>query len=187
MRFLACFIFLLTPLTASGENNLKDDINPFYKDYVSLEFVKNYPISKAQDQFAPNKKTWLLGYTHFLSREWSVGISAGFKSLLREELGKELALLSFSNHSHYVIRLYHPTYLMIGTKLTYMTPNEQSKLPLIKDPDFETEVGVGVSAQLAHKWGPTLITFRIDRWRGTKTNRLHGFEVAVGLSHRLKE
>lgn len=159
-----------------------DPINPFSKDYISLEYVKNYPTSKGQEQFSPFRKTLFLGYQHFLNQQWNVGITLGFKSFSKSALEGELALLSFSNHSYYVIRIHHPTYLMLGTKLIYMTPNEQSNLPLSKDADFETEVGIGISAQLTQVIGSYLLTLRADRWRGTKTNKLHGFELALGLS-----
>ena len=180
-------IFVITNTSVFGDTKKVDPINPFSKNYVSLEVAGNFPISRSQNLFSPHKKTWILGYSHFLNRKWNVSISLGFKSLYRNSENQELALLSLSNHSLYVVRLYHPTYLMVGTKLIYMTPNEKSRFPLVKEPDFETEIGVGAVAQLVHFQGPFLYSLRIDRWRGTKTNRLHGFEVAFGVSYRLKK
>ncbi|WP_132321559.1 hypothetical protein [Pseudobacteriovorax antillogorgiicola] len=188
-RIYLCFFLwgLLFHHNLFGKSGKPDPLNPFDKDYVTLELAGNFPIARSQELFSPYKKTWFLGYDHYLNRHWNVGISLGFKSYYRDALNKELALLSVSNHSLYVIRLYHPTYLMLGTKFIYMTPNEKSRFPLVKEPDFETEIGVGVAARLAHIQGPFVYSLRIDRWRGTKTNKLHGFEVAVGISYRLKK
>ena len=172
--------------TGQSRERIADPLNPFHRDYVTLEVASHFPVSHSQEFLSPNKSTWYLGYNHFLSRHWNVGISVGFKSFLRNDTGKELALLSISNQSLYVIRLYHPTYLMLGTKLLYLTPNEKSRLPIIKEPDFETEIGVAGVAQITHLDGALLYSFRVDRWRGTKTNKFHGFELALGISYYLK-
>ena len=185
--FLNLIYLSISSLAFASKNSspLDDPLNPFGKDYLSLELAGNYPIANSQKYFSPNKRTWLLGYSHFLSRHWNVGLSLGFKSLYRDQINKELALLSVSNQSLYVIRLFHPTYLMLGTKLIYLIPNEEAGFPLAKEADFETEIGAGAVLQLSHMSGPIIYQIRVDRWRGTKTNRLHGFELAMGISYQV--
>ena len=172
--------------SASYSSDRKSDpSNPFHSDYLSLEIAGHYPVAHTQRRLSPYQNSWYLAYNHFLNQSWNVGLSVGFKSFLRKDNGQELAFFSVSNHSLYIIRLYHPTYLMVGSKIQYLTPNEKAGFPINKSPDFETEIAVAATLQLAHTQGPIIYTFRIDRWRGTKTNRFHGFEVAMGVNYYL--
>lgn len=187
--FSIVFVLVLLQLVWSNSLFAKQMFNDdsfFRKDYLTIELVGNYPVSPKKDLFSPNKRTWFLGYGHLLNEDWYVGINIGFKSLLEKESGQELALLTVSNQSMYVIRLFHPAYLMIGTKLIYMAPTKSSSFPLTKQASYETEIGAGMIAQLAYFSGQYVYHIRMDRWRGTKTNKLHGFEVAVGISYGLK-
>lgn len=181
------FVLLLLPeiLKANIEPVFKesDAINPFSKDYITTEYTANYPTGNGNEYFDTGFRKLIFGYTHFLSEKWGVGLSIGFKSFKRKDIDREFALLSLSNESFYITRLYHPVYFLIGTKLLYMTPNQRSKLPPLRDPDYETEIGAGVSAKLCYIDKSWLYWLRVDRWRGTKTNRLHGFEVGLGISY----
>lgn len=160
--------------------------SPFQKSYLLLEATENFPVSQGLKYFSPYRRTLTVSYQHVLGAEWIVGVSANFKSFRRTDLDREFALLSFSNQTQYVIRLHHPAYLLIGTKLMYLQTAQYARLPLVREPDFETEIGAGLTASfayiLARDW---VASFRVDRWRGINTNRLHGFEVAFGLARSL--
>jgi len=162
-------------------------VNPFQKEYLLVESIANFPISQSLENFRPYQRTLGITYTHVLGSEWIVGVSSQFKSMRRKDIDREFALLSFSNQAQYVIRLHHPFYLLVGGKWLYMVASQRARFPLIKDPNFETEIGAGLTASfnyiLKEDW---LLSLRLDRWRGTNTNRLHGFEVAMGLGRSLK-
>ncbi|MFW7382084.1 MAG: hypothetical protein ACOH5I_24980 [Oligoflexus sp.] len=149
--------------------------------------MSNFPSNAGLERFRPYQRTLGLTYSRVLNSEWVVGVSGHFKSMRRKDIDREFALLSFSNQAQYIVRLHHPLYLLFGGKWLYMVASQRARFPLVKDPDFETEIGAGLTASfayiLAEDW---LLSFRLDRWRGTDTNRLHGFEVGLGLARSLK-
>jgi hypothetical protein len=162
-------------------------VNPFQSDYILVEALSNFPVGPALDRFRPYRRTPGVTYRHVLNRDWIVGVSLGFKSFRRKDIDREFALLSVSNQAQYVMRLYHPAYLLIGPKWLYLLASQRARFPLVRDPDYETEIGAGLTTSFAYIVGKEwLLTLRFDRWRGTKTNRLHGFEVALGLAKSLK-
>lgn len=187
---LLILIFMLSNYTSIFAETLdfsEDQASiPFQKDYLIIEAISNFPVSQSLDYFRPFQRTFGLNYTHVLSREWIVGVSGQFKSMRRKDIDREFALLTFSNQAQYVVRLYHPAYLLVGGKWLYMVASQRARFPLVRDPDYETEIGAGLSATfayiLAEDW---LLTLRLDRWRGTNTNRLHGFEAAIGIGRSL--
>ena len=168
-----------------AEDFANEEISAFAEDYFTAELVGNYPAGNGREYFRTGLRRIMIGYTHFLNDNWGVGLSIGYKSFFRKDIDRELGLLSITNESFYATRLYHPVYLLTGTKLIYMAPNQRSTLPPLREPDYEVEVGVGISAKLAVIDKNWLYWLRLDRWRGTKTNRLHGFETAIGISYSL--
>ena len=162
-----------------------EEMNAFQEDYLTAEFAANYPAGNGREYFRTGLRRFQIGYTHLLNDQWGVGLSIGYKSLFRKDIDRELGLLSITNESFYITRLYHPVYLLTGTKIIYMAPNQRSKLPPLREPDYEVELGVGFSAKLTILDESWMYWLRLDRWRGTKTNRLHGFETAIGASYAL--
>ena len=69
-----------------------------------------------------------------------------------------------------------------------MIPTQKSRFPVLKDPEFQTEIGISLSMVYLYVLNDKY-TFlaRLDRWRGTKTNKFHGFEAALGFQYHLGE
>lgn len=178
--FMLAIIFFASPRIFAQDLDRPD--NPFQRQYLFIESASNFPISQSLDRFRPYQRTLGLSYSHVLSSDWIVGVSGQFKSMRRKDIDREFALLTFSNQAQYIVRIHHPLYLLIGGKWLYMVASQRARFPLVKDPDFETELGAGLTATfayiLAEDW---IVSARLDRWRGTTTNRLHGIEAAIGL------
>ena len=150
---------------------------------------RNAPIVHTQQRLNGRYATWSLGYRNNLDADWIMGISLGFKSFEYREgeaQGQELSFMSVNHESLYVLRLYHPAYLLLGTKILYMIPVQRSAFPLQREPRFETEIGAGLTLNIVYHLKPGwMLQARIDRWRGTRTDKFHALESAFGFSYGL--
>jgi hypothetical protein len=197
-------IFCLTPilalpLTASSENltskdHLIDEIpNPYAKDYLSLGIVRNYPASFSQNTLKSGYYHPYFAYQHNLNRSWLVGVGFQFKVLRKQDhilsetaTNNLLAFWSLTHETYYSLRLHHPHYLLLGPKLLYLLPAQRAKFPILRDGEFATEFGIAFSLKLVHiLFDKSTIAFRIDRWRGTKSQKFHGLEVGFDYGYAL--
>ena len=160
----------------------KDDrLRPFRAAYVSLVSARNAPASFSEERFDQGLTTPALFYRHFLDDRWMMTVGGGFKSLYYESRQSMLPILSITHEAGWVLRLYHPTYLVVGPKMLYMVPASKVGLPLQRDEELGAEFGVGVGLSILHAVSRTWIVHAgIDRWRGTVTNIFHGIEVTAG-------
>jgi hypothetical protein len=166
-------------------------VNPFEKTYLTLELARNFPVSFTQNRFDPGRYSPVLGYRHDLDESWLMGIGGQFKVLKRRDHADtptdRVALLTVYHETLYAIRLDHPTYLLIGPKLMYLLPANAGRFPVQRADEFQSEIGGALSMTLAHVVdGRYMVTARVDRWRGTRTMRFHGVEVAAGISWALR-
>ncbi len=188
--FLKIGIQLLFGLTLVGQQGHAQD-HPreftYFKDnYLTIEAVKNVPVSHTQNRFESRYTTIAAGYRHALMQDWMMGLSANLKSLKEADTSADLSFLALSHEATRIFRIYHPDYLLLGPKIMYLFPMNKTRLPLVKHPDIATEVGVGLTASLVHQINPdTYLQLRLDRWRGTKTNKFHGIETAIGFGFSL--
>ena len=168
----------------------ESDPTPFAKSYLNLEATWNFPIGKSRERFTHGEIRPLLGYRHKIDDSWLMGVGGQFKSLTKDSViegsNNTLAILSFYHESLFIMRLYHPTYLLAGPKILYLVPSQASRLPLVRDSEEDVEVGAGLSSSLIHFMSErALISLRLDIWRGTKTTHLSGVEGAFGVSWTL--
>ena len=165
-------------LPAISEHSMTS--NMFY-----CEIGKNFPVNKTAQNFGASLNfSRNCGFRHPLNDKWIMGISLGFKTLRRKGSNGQLDILMLTHEAHRVFRIQHPLYLSIAAKAQYLAPTASQRIPTERDPDYETEVGAGLSAtfwyKASSKW---IINFRWDRWRGTKTTQLQGYETAFGASY----
>lgn len=169
------------------------DPDPFAKSYVSIEVARNYPTSFTQNHFKAGQYHPTLGYRHNLDGTWLMGVGAQFKIFRRkneageEQESRDLALWTMTHEALKVVRLDHPTYLLVGPKIHYLLPSQAARFPLAREGILPMEIGVAASMTLARLLDSgALVTIRADRWRGTRTMKLHGIEIAVGYSRPLR-
>ena len=159
----------------------------FRKDYATLEITKNNTLAQTQAKIAGGAGTYYLGFRHSLSDAWLMGIGVHFKDFVNQADGTGLAFFTITHEAYHLIRLYHPTYLMVGPKILYMLPTQNAGYPLKREPDRSAEIGVAFSIGLLRQVTPRMfVSMRVDRWRGTKTNHYHGTEVAAGMTYSLR-
>jgi hypothetical protein len=176
-----------------GVEQPDDEPNPFAKTYSRYELTRTFPVSFSEQALAPGEPQPAFAYLHDLDRHWLMGLSAGYKLLARRDLPAGpapdhwLALWTVAHETDYVVRLSHPYYLMLGPKLIYILPCKSGKLPIERVKDYDAEVGGAISVQLARVLaGGSILSLRFDRWRGTSSMRLHGIEIAAGVSFAWK-
>ena len=165
-----------------ADGNVTDS---FAKTYAGLEIGRNFPTSSSEENFSPGKAHPVLAYRYVLDDKWLMGISGGFRMLQftgdADQREKELPILSIVHESARILRLYHPTYLSTGFRFMYMMPATHAMVPTGKSKDFSTEFGASITATLIHLVDQKkMITFRLERWRGTGTSQYHGIEIALG-------
>lgn len=154
----------------------------YAKDYIFFQTGYETPVSESADLFEAQNPIYGLKYSHRLDSQWVVGLRFQRKPYVKKANDQTFSLLSFTNQTQAIFRLYHPLYFLVGTEISYLYPAQKSSPPPIKDPDLSTEVGVGVNSSLWLLFGPRkVLEFNLVRWRGTKTNRLHGIETTLGL------
>jgi hypothetical protein len=160
---------------------------PFGNNYLLTEIQSNQPASFTQNEFSGGAPFAALSYRHTMSEKWMMGVGLTFKLLRSRELGADsLAIWTIHHEALRVIRVYHPTYFMVGTRILYMVPAQNHTLPLKRNEDFETEIGGAATASLVHVLNSkNAISLRVDRWRGTRTQIFHGIEVALGYMYNL--
>lgn len=155
---------------------------PFEKNHIIVEGIRNYPASFSEEKFNPGGLNYLFGFRHLSQNRWMMSVGVGFKTLFREDT-QILPILTFNHEAGYVIRLQHPTYLLLGPKLLYLLPTSDTAIPLQRDPDFSAEIGVGVSGTFIHFISRrAALQLRFERWRGTGSMLFHGIELAFGAS-----
>ncbi len=168
----------------------KHDLNAFKKNYLEIVYGKNFPMSYGQTFFKPALPHFSLGFQYVLDSKWILGIGAEFKRFeLTEDYQKstnETALLTLSLETLRMIRIHHPLYLVLGYKLLTLNPSKKATLPIQKEDQFEVEVGISLGGGIAVLLkDQSYIMFKIDRWRGTKTQRLQGLDVNLSYSYPL--
>lgn len=168
--------------------------NPFHKAYVGGELARNFPQAKMQQTFSPGTAQPAFSYLHNLDQHWFMGIGLQNK-LLEHNVeaantqdsssrhGRWLALWTVSHTTLYIVRLSHPVYLTLGQKILYLFPARSGRLPVEREPGLQVEIGGALTAGIMQILSErSMLTLHVDRWRGTRTQKFSGIEVAAGLA-----
>ncbi len=164
--------------------------SPLKQSYLRLELRETWPEATSSAHFRKGPVEKGFTYLHSLRGDWLLGIGGHITSMtpdhapgkLVEAKTSQLAIWTLTHEALWTIRLYHPLYLMTGPKLYYLIPAKTGKLPIRRSSKLETETGGGISAQLTW-FSPKgyFLSIAAERWRGTKTSRLHGTDVVLGM------
>lgn len=183
-------LFFALAASSQGLAAIAQDKDRFQSETIPLEYREDYifllanqdvPIGRSTADLQTGQAGYGFDYHHHLGEDWMVGVGYRIKSMKRKE-GGNLSFMSFTNHTQRVFRLYHPLYLLMGTEWSYLMPTAQVSLPPVKDPDYATEIAIGLNGSLWLYLSPRVILeLRTMRWRGTKTNRLHGWQSDLGI------
>jgi hypothetical protein len=188
MRLRRHILGLVTWLVFFGtsfaqETSKTSEIIPehYPKNYFLFQANQTQPLGKSKSRFDLGTQGFGLNYSFYLAKRLIVGIH--FKNrVLDKRDGQSLTLMTFGNHSQGVFRLYHPLYFLVGTEWNYTIPTLSTQLPVLKDPEYSTEIGVGLGGALWYFFTPKVLSeLKITRWKGTKTSRLEGLEASLGI------
>ena len=178
---------LLASSQASAQDQLYDHAETLPTDYpddfLFFQMTRDKPAQPNGDQLRAGRLSYGLSYSRHFGDYWIAGLGYRVKSFIRKD-DQALSIPTISNHTRRIFRIYHPLYALIGTEWSYMIPTSRISLPLVKDTDYSTEISVGLSTSLWFFVTPHFpLEFHVLRWRGTKTNRLHGWESSLSFGY----
>jgi len=159
---------------------------------VVVHITRNYPLGEMRKRFLPGGLQPLVGYRHRIDTSWLMGLGIQYKSLLRSApesipfKSATIDILTFYHESLYALRLFHPIHLLIGPRILYLMPSQGVHIPIVKDSTEQVEIGGGITVTFVQTLTPrAYLSVGGEIWRGTKTSRLHGLEIAAGLGWSL--
>lgn len=159
----------------------------FQNNYIQFGLGKSYPVGKSRELYSTGPRYFTFQFSHLHNETWLLGIKAEFKRFLSQyDEFNDLAIWSVYHKVHKLIRLYHPLYLGFGGSLSYLSANKNPNFPLEKDDKFEREVGAGIDFSFYYIINSNFILdINYDRWRGTKTTMLQGYNFSISLGYAL--
>lgn len=170
----------------------QEQLSVFAEQYLVLEIARNFPMSFSQNRFEPGEPHPVIGYRHRFQENWLMGLGGQFRIFQRRDVPQNndstgaLAVWTLYHETNYSMRLDHPTYLLLGPRVTYFLPCKSAVLPLERDPALPSEIGAGLAVSIVRMINESfMLTARAERWRGTRTTTLQGLEVAFGINYAL--
>ena len=170
----------------SKKSMLLPESQVFSKYYLVVSYQRNYPIAFARNRFKPGIPHPCITFRYFMSDQWFAGFSGQYKFLVDNETGSEVAIATLTQEGAFLHRIHHPLYLSFGHRLHYLNPVTKGMIPMRKYPELEIEVGVGASIGLLYRLSATrTLELSLNRWRGTKTMKLHAIEANLAVGFQL--
>lgn len=166
-----------------------EDLDVFPESWLTLELARNYPIAFSLPDYAIGQIHPVVGYRYHFSNEkghWFAGISSQFRMLKKidpiTDEATEAPFFTFAHDISYLTRMYYPIYFLPGLRLLYLLPTRKAMIPFGRDTERSAELGAAIAATFLFKTSTnTVLTARVERWRGTGSMNYHGFELAVGV------
>lgn len=187
LKYILCIITLISSVSkAYGILKSNKKSNRKSGELV-FEMVKNSPTIHTKSSLVSRHVTYYWGYRNLVSAQWVMGLGFNHKSFTDLKEDQELSFFTLQHESFRIIRVHHPLYLLIGPRIIYLMPTKKSQfIPLSRNSEIRTEIGFGMTIMLETRIDNNYkIVARIDRWRGTKTDKFHGYEVGLGISRSL--
>jgi hypothetical protein len=183
--FLIISILGLYAARVSATNSTFDNKTipeSYPKDYLFALYSHNLPVGPSQSELRTHQNSPGFAYRHRLGHPWVVSVGYRPQAFINKQQNRPTSLITVFNTTQRLFRLYHPIYALAGTEFLYLIPVQKVNPPITKDADFSTEIGIGAVASLWFLMSQTsALALDIQRWRGTKTDRLHGVSMTLGL------
>jgi hypothetical protein len=183
--FLIISILGLYAARVSATNSTFDDTTipeSYPKDYIFALYSHNVPVGPSQTELRTHQNSPGFAYQHRLGHPWVVSVGYRPQAFINKQQNRPTSLLTVFNATQRLFRLYHPIYALAGTEVLYLIPVQKLNPPITKDADFSTEIGIGAIGSLWYLMSQnSILALDIQRWRGTKTDRLHGVSMTIGL------
>ena len=155
--------------------------------FVLLGYQRNFPSSCARYSLSPGIPHPSLGFRYYLSDSWLMGFSGCYQFLVENEYREEIAIVTLAQESMFIYRIDYRLFLICGGKSLYLNPVTKGMLPLQRHPRYSAEIGVAASAGLLIQMkGDYSLELSIQRWRGTKTMKLHATQVQIAFGLKIR-
>jgi hypothetical protein len=152
------------------------------KDYIFALYSHNEPVGPSQSELRTHQNSPGFAYMHRLGHPWVVNVGYRSQAFINQAQNRPVSLITVFNSTQRMFRLYHPLYALVGTEILYLIPVQKANPPITKDADFSTEIGIGAAGSLWYLMSQnSVLALDVQRWRGTKTDRLHGVSLTLGL------
>lgn len=158
----------------------------FKKYYLVLSYQRNYPIAFGTYRFNSGIPHPCIIFRYFMSDQWFASFSGHYKFLIDKEAKQEVAIATLTQEGAFLQRIHHPLYLSIGHRIHYLNPTTKGMIPLQKYSELDIEIGVGASLGILYRLSENrTLELSINRWRGTKTMKLHAIEANLAVGFEL--
>ncbi|HYX32040.1 MAG TPA: hypothetical protein VE954_02925 [Oligoflexus sp.] len=183
--FLIISILGMVATRSSAADSTYDDMTipeSYPNDYIFALYSHNEPVGPSHSELRTHENTPGFSYQHRLGHPWVVGVGYRSQAFINRQQNRPVSLLTVFNTTQRLFRLYHPFYALAGTEILYLIPVQKLNPPITKDATFSTEIGIGAAASLWYVMSQnSVLALDLQRWRGTKTDRLHGVSMTLGL------
>lgn len=116
----------------------------FRASYAGLLINQTYALSTENGQFTEPKLSWGAEYRFFYKDQWTLSVTGEFRG--QEDIAREeQSTFNISQETMRLIRLYHPWYLTLGGRLSYMLPVKKISIPYERDPKRNMDTGGALS------------------------------------------
>ncbi len=167
------------PVKMSASVNLEADPVAFSPSYIGFILNQNQPSGFGLETWSAGGPSWGAEYRFFYKDRWSLSVSGSFKQLYGVDRS-EASLFALSQESTRITRLYHPIYVGICGRLSYLVPVNKIEVPYTRDQSrlIDTGAGLGLSMLMITEKG-FVMALSAHRWRSLSTTKRQGFEMVL--------
>jgi hypothetical protein len=146
----------------------------FRPSYASLLINQTYTIANKDGRFTEPKLSWGAEYRFFYKDQWTLSVNGEFNG--REDIAQEeQSTFNISQETMRILRLYHPWYLTLGGRLSYMIPVKKISIPYERDPKRNMDTGGSISIGSVFIVNERVtIMLSSHRWTSFRTSKNQG-------------
>jgi len=163
--------------SAETKNTFEASESPplaFRASYAGLLINQTYSLSPKSGQFTEPKLSWGGEYRFFYKDQWTLSVTGEFKG--QEDIAQEeQSTFNISQETMRLVRLYHPWYLALGGRLSYLVPVKKISIPYERDPKRNMDTGGSLSIGSVFIVNERLtIMLSTHRWTSFRTSKNQG-------------
>lgn len=163
--------------SAETKNTFEASESPplaFRASYAGLLINQTYSLSPKSGQFTEPKLSWGAEYRFFYKDQWTLSVTGEFKG--QEDIAQEeQSTFNISQETMRLVRLYHPWYLTLGGRLSYLVPVKKISIPYERDPKRNMDTGGALSIGSVFIVNERLtVMLSTHRWTSFRTSKNQG-------------
>ena len=154
------------------------------RTHLTFGLVRNFPLLTTAKKFKPaTVPSPQIGFSYRYNYNWDLEVRAGLLRYETLESGTtELSILNLGFSSVRLFRLYHPVYLGAGAGVAYYYPSQRRTPPFQRHDEIGFESGAQIRGKILYlREDGNVWTLYLERWRSTRSYRLHGVTAGLGM------